>query len=682
MKDYVILLLVAICVTSARKHGMKSDDKRIMRLRNARPGLELRRSWGQQVPSFLSRHQILPRPNTRFLIPSPRSVSIRNSRGKRLKSRFINPAVNHGPSISLGSSSFRKSPFLKVATRSRELMKSSKNNIRTPASHLSMTHGSGRKRIIEPQKFSQVVGKQNSARSVRNHFTDVNTSNIRLPLVNKASSARLTGSKHGQIFGRSGFEVAPRRSVHARALVAPNSSFSNRSLRKTVLRHPITQHRQISGQLGSHVLLSMHRTQPHMVPLSRKLPNADRTSPVKKHLFKDMRSNFRSTSIKDPFSIAQPGFVSLNRKITSRSLAGAPSVHAISKSTPLIHKSSSHVDSASKPKKTTTQVKAAQIGHGDTVSNSRLSNIDQSSGTTGTADGKISRAVLIVAGSASGHSAANNAIVASQNHMRLTPHSLPNTDGAHSGNATLVSTSTIGSGKANTEAPNNQTISGVASVTESNNTSPTGTVSPNIKKLAWLIEIVNTREGLEEAMDDGALLSRLQQSGPFTYADLMFALRKGSHFNEEIIADMKSEGQWDQFLSAAGISPNDRIEHGRDKLAWLTEIANKREGLEEALDDGGLLRRLQPTGPHTYEELMAALRKGSHFSDAVISDMKSEGQWDQLLKAAGINPLDIGRQDRTSGTQKATTHTGHVTSFNPANVETDQAGRHNVSPGE
>lgn len=200
--------------------------------------------------------------------------------------------------------------------------------------------------------------------------------------------------------------------------------------------------------------------------------------------------------------------------------------------------------------------------------------------------------------------------------------------------------------------------------------------------MAWLIEIVNTREGLEEAMDDGALLSRLQQSGPFTYADLMFALRKGSHFNEEIIADMKSEGQWDQFLSAAGISPNDRIEHGRDKLAWLTEIANKREGLEEALDDGGLLRRLQPTGPHTYEELMAALRKGSHFSDAVISDMKSEGQWDQLLKAAGINPLDIGRQDRTSGTQKATTHTGHVTSFNPANVETDQAGRHNVSPGE
>lgn len=655
-----------------------------MRLRNVHPGLQLRRSWGQQVPLLLSRHQILPRPNTRFLIPSLRSGNIRNSGGKRLKSRFINPAVNHSPSISFGSSMFRKAPFLKVATRSRELTKSSKNNIRTPASHLSMTHGSRRKRIIDPQKFSQFVGKQNRARSVRNHFSKVSTSNIRLPLVNKASSARLTRSKHGQIFGRSGFEVAPRRSGHARALAAHSSSFSNSSLRKTVLRHPITQHRQIRGQLGSHVLLSMHRRQPHMVPLNRKLSTVDRTSPVEKHLFKDMRSNFRSTSIKGPFSIAQPGFVSLDRKITSRSLAGVPSAHAISKSTPLIHKSSSHVDRAGKPKKITTQVEAAlmktslsgtaQIGHGNTVSNSRPSNIDQSSGTTGTADGKISRAVLTVAGSASSHSTANNAIVANQSYMRLTPHSLPNTGGAHSGNATLVSTSTIDSGKENTEASKNQTLSGVVGVTQSNNNLPTGTVSPNIKKLAWLIKIVNTREGLEEAMDDGALLSRLQQSGPFTYAELMFALRKGSHFNEEIIADMKSEGQWDQFLSAAGISPNDRIEHGRDKLAWLTEIANKREGLEEALDDGGLLRRLQPTGPHTYEELMAALRKGSHFSDAVISDMKSEGQWDQLLKAAGINPLDIGRQDRT---QKAKTHTGQVASFNPTNPAnpTDQAAR-------
>ncbi|CAE1323440.1 unnamed protein product [Acanthosepion pharaonis] len=121
----------------------------------------------------------------------------------------------------------------------------------------------------------------------------------------------------------------------------------------------------------------MHRTQPHMVPLSRKLSAADRTSPVKKHLFKNMRSNFRSSSINSPFSIAQPGFVSLDRKITSRSLAGAPSAHAISKSIPLIHKSSSRVDRASKPKKTTTQVEAAlmktspsgtaQIAHGDTA---------------------------------------------------------------------------------------------------------------------------------------------------------------------------------------------------------------------------------------------------------------------------------------------------------------------------
>ena len=223
-------------------------------------------------------------------------------------------------------------------------------------------------------------------------------------------------------------------------------------------------------------------------------------------------------------------------------------------------------------------------------------------------------------------------------------------------NTTQDLASTIDSGRPNAEAPaqtnwNVDSIAGYPPVRR-----------PNVEKLTWLTSIVDTREGLEEATDDGELTSKLKQFSPNTYTEEMAALHKEFRFSEEFITDMNNEGNWEQFLSATGNTTKDQVKYELNsqeeyELIWPTETLATKKEQRESKNDG------RPVNTQQKNE--------SSIFDKIMAEMRRKRKLDSILSPSGLNSNFSEWINRKSEAKNAATNkikNGQTVVSNPAVV--------------